>query len=115
MSTQSDAARLAAVVVESLDESGDTDVLARRAARSRTQFFRVFRAQLDTPLDNSPHVFPWLVPARSLRDLLNMFAHVITFNTYQRLLALDELRRLGVKVEGFGRPTEYEASLARAR
>jgi AraC-like DNA-binding protein len=44
-----------------------------------------------------------------------MFAHVITFNTYQRLLALDALRRLGVEVEGFGCPTEYEASVARAR
>ena len=44
-----------------------------------------------------------------------MFAHVITFNTYQRLLALDALRRLGVKVEGFGCPTEYEAALARSR
>lgn len=44
-----------------------------------------------------------------------MFAHVITFNAYQRLLALDALRSLGVKVEGFGCPTEYEASVARAR
>ncbi len=39
-----------------------------------------------------------------------MFAHVITFNTYQRLMALDALRQLGVKVEGFGCPTEYEAA-----
>ena len=46
---------------------------------------------------------------------VGMFAHVITFNTYQRLLALDALRRLGVKVEGFGCPTEYEASVAPAR
>jgi AraC-like DNA-binding protein len=44
-----------------------------------------------------------------------MFAHVITFNTYQRLLALDALRRLGVKIDGFGCPTEYEASVAPAR
>ena len=44
-----------------------------------------------------------------------MFAHVITFNTFQRLLALDALRGLGVKVEGFGCPTEYEASVAPAR
>jgi len=306
MSTQSDAERLAAVVVDSLDESGDSDVLARRAARSRTQFFRVFRAlieetpsamrrrlrleraafqlgrtalpvteiafdagygsleaftrafhrafrispslyrrmrathfhlpapttvhfcaasrsegdtmdlfdlfagadsfhirkllehsralsdaQLDAPLGNPAHVFPWPTPAMSLRDLLKrlvqtkeiwtaalaggtlpepdaerpaegtpdallqrlektdreftriltdvrnrnawsdtfvdalceppetfsfggMFTHVITFNTYLRLLALDELRRLGVKVEGFGCPTEYEASVAKA-
>ena len=40
------------------------------------------------------------------------FAHVITFNTYQRLLALDAMRRHGVKVEGFGCPSEYEASVA---
>lgn len=41
-----------------------------------------------------------------------MFAHVITFNTYRRLTALDALRRLGVNVEGFGCPTEYEMSVA---
>jgi AraC-like DNA-binding protein/uncharacterized damage-inducible protein DinB len=148
--------------------------------------------QLDAPLGNPAHVFPWDSPARSLRDLLRrivqtkeiwtaalkggtysdpnteppeqgtpdallarlekvdaefnriladvqkrnawgdtfvdalceppetfsfggMFAHVITFNTYQRLLALDALRRLGVKVEGFGCPSEFEASLAGTR
>lgn len=137
--------------------------------------------QLDRPLRNPAHVFPWPTPAQSLRDLVRrlvqtkelwtaaigggtmpnvldepaeqatpdaliarferadlefgrilgdvrnrnawsdtfvdalceppetfsfggMFAHVITFNTYQRLLALDALRRLGVKVEGFGVP-----------
>ena len=48
-------------------------------------------------------------------SFVGMFAHVITFNTYQRLLALDALRRLGVKVEGFGCPTEYEASVAQTR
>jgi AraC-like DNA-binding protein len=148
-------------------------------------------AQLDTPLNNPAHVFPWDSPAQSLRDLLRrivvtkevwaaaltgasapdldepveqrtpaallsrlaaadvtfnriltdvrnrnawsdtfvdalcepaetfsfggMFAHVVTFNTYQRLLALDALRTLGVKVEGFGCPSEYEASVAPAR
>jgi hypothetical protein len=41
-----------------------------------------------------------------------MFAHVITFDTYRRLTALDCLQRLGVKVEGFGCPSEYEASVA---
>jgi hypothetical protein len=40
---------------------------------------------------------------------------VITFNTYQRLLALDALRRLGIKVEGFGCPTEYEANVMQPR
>lgn len=41
-----------------------------------------------------------------------MFAHVITFNTYRRLSALGILRDLGVKVEGFGCPTEYEMAVA---
>ncbi len=38
------------------------------------------------------------------------FAHVITFNAYRRLTALDALRKLGVNVEGVGCPMEYEES-----
>ncbi|MBV9403721.1 MAG: helix-turn-helix domain-containing protein [Acidobacteriaceae bacterium] len=43
-----------------------------------------------------------------------MFAHVITFNFYRRMLAMDALQRLGVKVEGFGCPEEYITSLVSA-
>jgi len=39
------------------------------------------------------------------------FAHVITFNMYRRMLAIDALRWLGVKVEGVGCPMEYLESL----
>jgi AraC-like DNA-binding protein len=42
------------------------------------------------------------------------FAHVIIFNAYRRMLAIDALRCLGVEVEGFGCPEEYLASLANA-
>jgi AraC family transcriptional regulator len=35
------------------------------------------------------------------------FAHVITFNAYRRMLAIDALRYLGVQVEGVGCPMEY--------
>ena len=42
------------------------------------------------------------------------FAHVITFNAYRRILAIDALRRLGAKVEGFGCPMEYLDSLVSA-
>ena len=42
-----------------------------------------------------------------------MFAHVITFNAHRRMLAMDALRDLGVKVEGFGCPSEYLASLVK--
>jgi AraC-like DNA-binding protein len=48
-------------------------------------------------------------------SFVGMFAHVITFNTHLRLLALDAVRRLGIKVDGFGCPTEYEASVTPAR
>ena len=41
-----------------------------------------------------------------------VFAHIVTFNGHRRLLALDALRRLGVSVEGFGEPMEYEQSVA---
>lgn len=41
-----------------------------------------------------------------------MFAHVITFNAYRRLTALDALRQLGVDVDGFGCPMDYEMSVA---
>ena len=44
-----------------------------------------------------------------------VFTHVITFNTYRRLTALDALRRLGVDIEGFGCPTEFEAATAVAQ
>ena len=39
------------------------------------------------------------------------FAHIITFNSYRRLTAMDALRKLGVEVRGFGCPSEYEASV----
>ena len=42
-----------------------------------------------------------------------MFAHVITFNAYRRMVAIEVLRGLGVKVEGVGCPMEYLESLAK--
>jgi AraC family transcriptional regulator len=41
-----------------------------------------------------------------------VFAHIMTFNGHRRLMALDALRQLGVQVEGFGDPMEYEQSVA---
>lgn len=43
-----------------------------------------------------------------------MFAHVITFNSYRRLLALDALRSLGARIKGSGCPMDYERVLAEA-
>ena len=41
-----------------------------------------------------------------------VFAHIMTFNAHRRLMAIDALRQLGVQVEGFGDPMEYEQSVA---
>lgn len=40
-----------------------------------------------------------------------VFAHIMTFNAHRRLMALDAFRELGVPVEGFGCPMEYEESV----
>jgi hypothetical protein len=42
------------------------------------------------------------------------FALVITFNAYRRMVALDVLRSMGVKVDGVGCPMEYMDSLTKA-
>jgi AraC family transcriptional regulator len=41
-----------------------------------------------------------------------VFAHIMTFNAHRRLMALDALRQLGVQIEGFGDPMEYEETAA---
>ena len=43
-----------------------------------------------------------------------VFAHIMTFNAHRRIMALDAFRELGVHVDGFGCPMEYEMSLAPA-
>jgi AraC-like DNA-binding protein/uncharacterized damage-inducible protein DinB len=40
-----------------------------------------------------------------------MFAHVITFNTWRRLAALDAFQQLGVHIPGAGCPSEYETAM----
>jgi hypothetical protein len=44
-----------------------------------------------------------------------MFAHMIMFNAYRRMVAIDLRRDLGAKVEGDGCPMEYLVSLAEPR
>ena len=42
-----------------------------------------------------------------------VFAHIVTFNAHRRIMALDAFRELGVHVDGFGDPIEYERSVTR--
>jgi AraC family transcriptional regulator len=41
-----------------------------------------------------------------------VFAHIMTFNAHRRIMALDAFRELGVHIEGFGCPMEYEQQVA---
>lgn len=41
-----------------------------------------------------------------------MFAHVITFNIYRRLAALDAFQRMGIMMHGTGCPSEYERAMS---
>jgi AraC family transcriptional regulator len=41
-----------------------------------------------------------------------MFAHVMTFNAFRRLAAMDALQRLGAPMRGTGCPMDYEMSMA---
>jgi AraC-like DNA-binding protein len=44
-----------------------------------------------------------------------MFAHVMTFNAFRRLAAMDALQRLGAPISGTGCPMDYEMSLGGER
>ena len=90
------------------------DALMIRLEKSDAEFTRILKDVRSRNAWSDTFVDALCEPPETF-SFGGMFAHVITFNTYQRLLALDALRRLGVKVEGFGCPTEYEASLAPVR
>ena len=92
-------------------EQGTPDVLLARLQKVDVEFNRVLHDVRNRNAWGDTFVDALCEPAETF-TFGGMFAHVITFNSYQRLVALDALRRQGVKVEGFGCPTEYEASLA---
>ncbi len=42
-----------------------------------------------------------------------VFAHIMTFNAHRRIMALDAFRELGVHIDGFGCPIEYEQAITK--
>jgi len=95
-------------------EQRTPDALLSRLEKADAQFSRILADVRNRNAWSDTFVDALCEPPETF-SFGGMFAHVITFNAYQRLLALDALRRLGVKVEGFGCPTEYEASVAPVR
>jgi len=82
-----------------------------RLERTDGEFHKVFRDVVKRGAWDDTFVDALCEPAETF-TFGGVFAHIITFNAHRRLMALDALRQLGVKTEGFGDPIEYEQAVA---
>jgi AraC family transcriptional regulator len=82
-----------------------------RLEKTDAEFHRIFREVGDRGGWDDTFVDALCEPAETF-TFGGVFAHIMTFNAHRRLVALDALRHLGVQVEGFGDPMEYEESVA---
>jgi AraC-like DNA-binding protein/uncharacterized damage-inducible protein DinB len=82
-----------------------------RLEKTDAEFHRVFRDVGNRGEWDSTFVDALCEPAEAF-TYGGVFAHIMTFNAHRRLMALYALKRLGVEVEGFGDPMEYEESVA---
>ena len=85
--------------------------LLRRFEKAEAEFQRVLGDVRDRGAWDDTFVDALCEPAETF-TFGGVFADVITFNTYRRLMALDALQRLGAPMQGFGSPIEYEQQLA---
>ena len=67
---------------------------------------------LDQPIHTGLTLLPWDKPERNLRERLE---NLVRTKEAWDDTALTALRQLGVDIEGFGCPTEFEAATAVAR
>jgi AraC-like DNA-binding protein/uncharacterized damage-inducible protein DinB len=82
-----------------------------RLEKTDTDFHRIFRDVGQRGGWDDTFIDALCEPAETF-TFGGVFAHIMTFNAHRRLMALDALRHLGVQVEGFGDPMEYEESVA---
>jgi len=87
--------------------------LLKRADAVETTFQRVLREVRDRGAWEETFVDAMCEPPETF-SFGGMFAHVITFNTIRRMMALEAFQELGVHISGIGCPTEFEASLKTA-
>jgi AraC-like DNA-binding protein len=85
--------------------------MLRRLEKTDTEFQKVFRAVRDRGAWTDTFVDKYCEPPETF-TFGGMFAHVVTFNSYRRLIALDALRRLGAKISGSGCPMDFERVMA---
>jgi AraC-like DNA-binding protein len=86
-------------------------VLLSRFEKCDAEFQRILRDVRDRAAWEDTFVDALCEPPETF-TFGGMFAHVITFNAYRRLNALDALHRVGAGMHGTGCPSEFEASQA---
>lgn len=99
----------------SLDTTRGTrsSYLLDRLQKTDTEFQKIFRSVRDRGTWTGTFVDEYCEPPETF-TVGGMFAHIITFNSYRRLVALEALRRLGAEIKGSGCPMDYERVLAEA-
>ena len=98
--------------IEGIPAADRTPVaLLRRFERAEAEFQRILGDVRDRAAWDDTFVDALCEPPETF-TFGGVFADVITFNTYRRLMALDALQRLGVGMKGMGSPIEYEQQLA---
>ena len=94
-------------------EDRTPEAMIRRLERTDAAFHKVLADVHDRAAWGDTFVDALCEPPETF-TFGGMFAHVITFNAHRRMLAMEAMRGLGAKVEGFGCPTEYVTSLVHA-
>ena len=89
------------------------EILLERLQKTDTEFQKILRGIRDRGTWTDTFVDKYCEPPETF-TFGGMFAHVITFNSYRRLLALDALRSLGAQITGSGCPMDYERVFAEA-
>ncbi len=89
------------------------ETMLARLQKTDAEFQKIFRGVRDRGTWTDTFVDKYCEPPESF-TFGGMFAHVITFNSYRRLIAMDALRRLGAQIQGSGCPMDYERVLAEA-
>jgi AraC-like DNA-binding protein len=91
-------------------EERTPEALLQRFELADAEFHRVLKAVRDRGGWDDTFVDALCEPPETF-TYGGMFAHVVTFNTYRRMAALDQMDRLGVPIEGQGDPIEYQMSM----
>jgi AraC-like DNA-binding protein len=84
-----------------------------RLRKTDAEFQGIFRGVRDRGTWTDTFVDKYCEPPESF-TFGGMFAHIITFSSYRRLLALEALRSMGATITGSGCPMDYERVLAGA-